>query len=104
MRRGTTSTHTFTVPFLITEGQEVVLNYKQDNYDILEKRGDDLQITPHTSTADVVLNLSQEETFLFRPGYANVQMRIYGDGVATASDICFFEVKDSLSNEVLTGG
>lgn len=104
MRRGTTSTHTFTVPFVIASGHEVVLNYKQDNYDILEKRGDDLLIVPHETTTDVTLGLTQEETILFRPGYANVQMRIYGDDTATASDICFFEVKESLSNEVLTGG
>lgn len=108
MRRGTDSLHTFTLPFLLPASAEVVLTYTQDNYKILEKSGDDLEMYTDTDDLEntftvVNVEISEEESFLFRKGYCNVQMRFKSDFGVGATNICHFEVKDSLSEEVLSG-
>lgn len=83
MRRGTTPTNTFSVNLDLT-GATVFVSYEQDRCVVLEKTGEDLEI----SADKVVLELSQEDTLAFRPGDVCIQIRaVMPDGTAVASNI-----------------
>ena len=102
MRRGATSTQTFTLPFVLTSPKAVQITYSQFKYLVLVKELPDLTITVSNNKTNVVLTLSQEETFKFYPGYANVQMRIvFSDDQVFSSDIASFSVENTNNNEVI---
>ena len=99
MRRGTTPTHTFRLPFDVSELQEVKITYSQCGNEVLHKKKADC--TLDGTTLQVIL--SQEETLKFECCYpAQVQVRaLMTNGQAVAADPVDFAVEEILDNEVL---
>lgn len=100
MIRGTTPTHTFTLPFDVSSIQTVKIIYSQDDVAVCEKL-----------TADCVLNgetiqttLTQEETLRFNCKQpVEIQLRILTTaGEALASVVEKVGVSKCLDDEVLT--
>ena len=69
MRRGTTPTHNFTVPFEIPANSKVRIVYAQNNKVILERTTETCSISKNT----VSITLTDAETLLFdcRPHFVN---------------------------------
>ena len=61
MERGTTPTHTFTLPFAADTLKNVRIVYSQGGTRILAKEGDACTLSENK----VIVKLSQSETFLF---------------------------------------
>ena len=61
MRRGTTPTHTFTLPFELPEGSEVCFVYAQNEVVLVERTTETCTIKGNT----VTLRLTDKETLLF---------------------------------------
>lgn len=99
MRRGTTPTHIFKLPFDVSEVKAVRIIYSQDDKEVLIKEKDDLTIDGTTAT----VILTQEETLKFHcNGYIEIQVRILTDGdIAMASKIIKLLVETCLEDEVL---
>lgn len=99
IRRGSTPTHTFTLPFDTSLIKAASVVYSQNDIKILTKRMADL--TKNGKTLSV--KLTQKETFLFNPKEAvSVQVRVLtNSGDALNSLITKVNVSDSLSEEVL---
>lgn len=99
MRRGTTPTHTFTLPFDTGLLKCVRVIYAQMNQVVLVKTGEDLTLEGNT----VRTALSQEETLSFscnKP--VEIQVRILTlAGDAQNSDIIKVPVARCLENEVI---
>ena len=97
MRRGTTPTHTFVLPFNVEDVQAVQVIYRQNGENILILEKEDCAISGNA----VSVWLTQEDTLAFREG-ANVEIQIRiltADGQAVASapvvvscDRCLTEV------------
>lgn len=113
MRRGSKFTFKTTLAWLPRTALPVI-TFVQDGYTVLEKRfipnSDEVDLTfrviqepEYKSLTDISTVISEEESLKFHKGYCNVQIRFYGsNGHTYPTDITFFEVKDSLSDEVLT--
>ena len=116
LRRGSQFTFKATIQGAPTGSP--VITFVQDGYTILEKRGNDIgrvdrvEMIPRPADSpgdpiavaysDFTTPISEEESFMFRKGYCNVQMRFkHNASNAFPTNIAFFEVKDSLSEEVL---
>ena len=92
MRRGTTPTHTFTIPdeVSVPAMQVIYITYAQFGRTVLEKDIDDIAI----NNQNLVVTLTQEETLSFKDGTATIQIRCRSnEGVAYASDIKTLKVE-----------
>ena len=84
MKRGTTPTNTFKTNIDLT-GATVFLTYSQRGRVVLEKTGDDLEITAEA----IVTRLTQKDTLGFDAlQKVSIQIRyVFPDGTAGASNI-----------------
>lgn len=101
MRRATTPTHIFTLPesISISEATEAQIIYSQNGASILEKNMKDITVDGENNTFE--LSLSEEETNLFAPGKALIQVRLKIEDAVLASQMIFLNVKPVLNSEVL---
>lgn len=99
MRKGTTPTHIFEVPFNTDMIAEAEIVYAQFGEIVLEKYTDDCEMSGN----EITVTLTQEETFLFDDSAGvEVQLRILTQGDdALASDIIHVSCEKCLSDEVL---
>ena len=100
MRRGTTPTHTFTLPLDVSMLACVKVIYAQGGQVILEKENDGCVLDGNT----VTVKLTQEETFLFDCHKKTVQIQVRVltlGGEALASDVLRVDVEKCLDDEVL---
>ena len=99
MRRGTTPTHTFTIPFNTSEVSKLRVIYAQrDNIKIV-KTEDDAELLDNK----IVVKLTQADTLRLNCKLkTDIQIRILTHGGdSLVSDIYTRSVKQCLSNEVL---
>ena len=101
MRRATTPIHTFTFPdnVKVEEVTEALVSYSQNGQKILEKTLNDL--TADTTNNTFSLALTENETKLFAPGKALIQVRVKVSGGALASQMIWLNVKPVLNSEGL---
>lgn len=100
MRRGTTPTHKFTLPFDASELKEAIITYAQNDVIIFEKRLSDCE----TNGSEISVKLTQEETLKLdeRKRMVQVQLKILTfDGTSLVSDIFVRQVFDVLNEEVM---
>ena len=99
MKRGTTPTHTFTLPFDTSLLSVVRVTYAQMGRVVLTKTGEELTLEGNT----VTVRLSQEETFRFNSSHpVELQVRaLTADGDAINSDIVTVPVGRCLDKEVI---
>ena len=99
IRRGTTPTHTFTLPCDSSVIKEVMIIYAQNDAEVICKTKDHCKIEGNT----VTVTLTQSDTLKFNHRYnVQVQVRILTlDGVAAASDIEVVSVRKLLNDEVM---
>lgn len=95
MKRGTTPTNTFKTNIDLT-GATVFLTYSQRGRVVLEKTGDDLEITAEA----IVTRLTQKDTLGFDAlQKVSIQIRyVYPDGTAGASNIMTASVGEILKD------
>lgn len=100
MIRGTTPTHTFTLPFDTNLVKCVKVIYAQNDRVILTKKTDDCILSENK----VKVKLTQEDTFAFDCKYTvQIQIRALAlDGDSLISDIYTVSVGKCLDDEVLT--
>lgn len=98
MIRGTTPTHSFTLPSAASNYSDILISYVQNGKIILEKHKNDLVIQGST----VSFKMTGEEANLFAPSEAKVQIKtIASDGTIKASNIIHFGVQPVLSSKGL---
>ena len=100
MRRATTPTHTFTFPETVNidDITEVTITYSQCGKTILQKNLDDLTAGENFYS----FQLTQDETKLFAPGKALIQVRAKSaNGAVLASQMIWLTVKPVLESEGL---
>lgn len=86
MRRGSTPTNVFTVPFDLSQAT-VYISYEQNKRVVVEKTGEDLTFD-HAEDYTITVNLTQEDTLAFVPGEVLIQIRyVFPTGDADASNI-----------------
>lgn len=97
--RGTTPTHVFSLPFEKDILADLRINYLQNNEKIITKTLKDVNIDGN----DISVNLTQEETFLFKEGpNVFIQLKIKTtDELVFNSDIIEMRINKSLDNEVI---
>ena len=97
--RGTTPTHTFTLPFEKDFLEDLRINYYQGKKEILVKGMQDVEVNGN----DISLTLTQEETFMFKEGMnVLVQLKIKTtEGQVLNSDIIEMRIDRSLDDEVI---
>lgn len=89
MRRYTTPTHQFALPFKAEDVAALRLTYVQDNKIVLEKTKADLKTDGNLWS----ITLTQEESALFSVGYASAQIRVVTtNGKALASGVMTLRV------------
>ena len=95
MKRGTTPTNTFKMNIDLT-GATVFLTYSQRGRVVLEKTGDDLEI----SAEAIVTRLTQKDTLGFDAlQKVSIQIRyVFPDGTAGASNIMTASVGEILKD------
>ena len=95
MKRGTTPTNTFKTNIDLT-GATVFLTYSQRGRAVLEKTGDDLEI----SAEAIVTRLTQKDTLGFDAlQKVSIQIRyVFPDGTAGASNIMTVTVGEILKD------
>ncbi len=99
MRRGTTPTHSFVLPFNVESVQAVQVIYRQNDQNILILEKDDCTLSGNS----VSVRLTQEDTFDFDDG-ANVEIQIRvvtADGEAMASDAIQVSCDRCLTEDIL---
>ena len=102
MRRATTPTHSFTLPDEVSVDSlsKVMLTYSQDGNTILEKYLADL--TVDSDNNKLSYKLTQDETNLFAPGKALIQLRAKNNKQAVfESQMIWLTVKPALNSEVM---
>lgn len=99
MIRGTTPTHTFTIPFDVSSIKEVKIIYSQSDEQIICKRAEDCELSGTT----IKTTLSQEDTFKFDcKKMVQIQVRVLTKaGQALSSLIQNVTVEKCLDDEVL---
>jgi hypothetical protein len=99
MRRGTTPTHTFILPFDTGQVKSVRIVYAQADKVVLVKITDNCTLEGNTVTC----KLSQKDTLGFDDmKNVNIQLRVLlHDGTALASDIETVFVSSCLDDEVI---
>lgn len=96
--QGTTPTHSFVLPFSLDYVSDWVITYGANGKVILEKGKDDC-ITRDTT---IMTTLSQEESFLFESGKAQIQLKlILTTGAVIATPMYQLFVEKSLTRMVL---
>ena len=98
MRRGTTPTHTYTLPFDVSMVADVRIIYKQDGVVKIRKGLDDCILEDDT----IALKLTRAEMMsLGSEGYVNIQVEIWTPtGDVLVSDIHRKAVGECLDDEV----
>lgn len=102
MRRATTPTHTFTLPEVVAVSslEKALLTYSQNGTTVLEKTLSDLAIDSDENS--LYYELTQNETNLFAPGKALIQLRIKTNtGAVLESQMLYMTVKPALNSEVI---
>ena len=98
MRRLTTPTHTFTLPFDASVVDKFLLTYVQNDIIVLEKTGADVSVDGNVWS----VYLTQSETKKFKPGVAHCQVRVLTkDGQAVASEVMTFAVTHVFNDDIL---
>lgn len=99
MRRATTPTHTFTFPqdIEVWNVTDALFTYSQCGRTILEKTLNDAEIDPENNMLSI--KLSEEETNLFAPGKALIQVRVKVNEALLASQLLWLPVKPVLNSE-----
>jgi hypothetical protein len=99
MRRGTTPTHKFRLPFSAETVSKFKVIYAQDDVVILTKENESCECNGNVIT----VRLTQEETLLFdSKKIVQIQIRILTlGGDALASDIKLVDVDNCLESEVI---
>lgn len=99
MRRGTTPTHTFTLPFEVEMIKSVQVVYKQDGVIVLAKKTEDCTLSGNA----IAYKLTQQESLAFHDSKnVEIQVRVLlQDGNALASDIMGVYVSRCLDDEVI---
>ena len=99
MKRG--ATQTFVFDLYDQNIEDIVaceITFSQNGYPVIKKTKNDCKVYKNS----FVVDLSQEETFLFDDEKADVQIRIKKkSGAVLSSDIGTINVGESLSNEVI---
>ena len=102
MRRATTPTHIFTFPenVNLADIRAALVSYSQCGKNILEKNLDDITVDTENKTLSV--ELTQEESNLFAPGKALVQVRVKTKNQSSlVSQMIWITVKPALNSEVI---
>lgn len=99
MIRGTTPTHTFTLPFETELIKELRISYKQCDEVIVEKNESDCTLTGK----EITVKLTQEDTLKFNhERIVRIQLKaLLLDGNVLASDIIRRGIGEVLNDEVL---
>lgn len=99
MRRATTPTHIFTFPETVEVGsvQEVLISYSQGGQTVLQKNLSDLAMDTEKNAFSA--KLTQDETRLFAPGKAIIQLRAKNGTVVLASQMMWLPVKPVINSE-----
>lgn len=99
MIRGTTPTHTFTLPFDVSTIKSLVIVYAQNGTEVLKKEMDDCQM----NGTDITVRLTQEDSLKFNAnGSVQIQIKVLTTaGEALASYIQTVPVLECLIDEVL---
>lgn len=99
MIRGTTPTHTFTLPCDASMVKEVMIIYAQGDVEVFHKDTEDCKLDGET----VSVTLTQEDTFLLdHKQRVQIQIRVLTHGGdALASDVKIVSIKKCLNEEVL---
>lgn len=99
-RRGSTPENIFNVNVDLREAK-IFITYKQNGKIILEKTGDDIEVTEQ----QLKTHLTQEETLRFKTGPVKIQIRyVKPDGEADASNIIETRASEILKDGVITYG
>lgn len=104
MFRGTTPTHTFTLPEQASSYAEIHITYKQCGAKVIKHAQDGVIPTGMSFNGkDVIIRLEQEETKIFNAGdFVSVQVRVLtAGGDSFASQIFKCRIDDVLNDEVL---
>lgn len=99
MRRGTTPTHTFTLPFSVDVIDKIRVIYAQSEIVKFIKKKSDVQLNGNK----VVVKLTQQDTFKLNCKLkTDIQLRVLTtSGDALTSDIYTLSTKRCLDDEVL---
>ena len=99
MRRGTTPTHTFRLPFNTEIIEKLKLTYSQCGEKVLEKNTQDCALDENR----VIVRLKQEETLRFNEHeFVKIQLKILAkDGSLLVSKFARTEIGDVFDEEVL---
>ena len=99
MRKGTTPTHIFDLPFPASLVQEAEITYMQGGQEVLKKHLADCKLEGD----NISVTLTQAETFLFQgEGCVEIQVRVKTEaGDVLASNIMRTSCERCLSCEVL---
>lgn len=101
MKRATTPTHKFEIPFATSEIDKLILIYAQKYEIILKKEKEDV-VFDEDNNKLIVVTLTQEETKLFKEDAVTIQLRIKtNSGKVIAFDEIQINVKDVLDDEVM---
>ena len=97
--RGTTPTHTFSIPIARDLVKDLRITYTQDKKKILTKQLKDVEF----SESDISVTLTQEETLLFQGGkVTQIQLKLKTiDDSVLGSDIMRMRVDEILDDEVI---
>ena len=96
--RGTTPIHYYEIPYYQNDIEKISVAYRQKGKNIVIKREDECEMVKNC----IHVRLTQEDTFLFREGLAQVQVRIkLTTGEVLRSQEHIIEVLDSSDEEVL---
>ena len=97
MWRGTTPTHTFTLPenIRVQDFTVIYITYSQNGSPVLEKEKADMTLEGNV----IRLNFSQADSLLFGAGPVKIQLRAKtADGKAVASEIVTTTAKEVLKD------
>lgn len=99
MIRYTTPIHNFELLNLNAEIKKIRVTYAQNNKEIITKTEDDVMISDN----NVLVQLTQEESALFRTGYdIQVQIRVLdSNNVVQANEIFYIPIHKVLNEEIL---
>lgn len=100
MTRGSTPTHTFTLPYSVDTAKSLRITYSQGDLVKVSKEKSDCEIESNK----VIVKLSQGETLGFFSGMdAEVQLKLLlADDTVVISNICKFYVSEDLDGEVIS--
>ena len=97
MIRGSTPTHTFTVPFETDTIDELHIVYSQNGIVKVKKTKEDCKLKDRK----IETTLSQEDTLQFTDAYVHIQLRVVREGVVFSSRVLAIPVGRCLEDEVI---